>query len=186
MYARACCVLSHFSCVQLFATPWIIAHQAPLSMWFSRQEYWSGLPCPFPGDLPDPGIEYRSPTLQADSLPFKPPGKPKWFTIKWLIIGTLKGECRDNKGKQEGGHNCQKCEPGTVIRQLSLTSWRPNPFNYSPVYTKEDLDKAWKWGFNRDLGGHESESESRLVMSDSLQSHGLYSPWISPGQNRSG
>ena len=50
--------------------------QAPLSMGFSRQEYQSGLPCPSPGDLPNPGIELRSPTLQADSLPSEPPGKP--------------------------------------------------------------------------------------------------------------
>ena len=62
------CVLSHFSCVPLFVTPWTIARQAPLSMGFSRQEYWSGLPCPSPGDLPDPGIEPRSPALQADCL----------------------------------------------------------------------------------------------------------------------
>ena len=55
------------SCLQLFATPYSVAHQAPLSMEFSRQEYWSGLPCPSPGDLPDPGIEPRSPALQADS-----------------------------------------------------------------------------------------------------------------------
>ena len=48
---------------------WIAAHQAPLSMWFSRQEYWSGLPFTSPGDLPDPGIEARSPALKADSLP---------------------------------------------------------------------------------------------------------------------
>ena len=51
------CVLSSFSCVQLFETPWTIAHQAPLSKEFSRQEYWSGLPCPSQEDLPDPGIE---------------------------------------------------------------------------------------------------------------------------------
>ena len=49
-------VLSHFSCVQLFATPWTIARQASLSMGFPRQEYWSELPFPPPGDLPDPGI----------------------------------------------------------------------------------------------------------------------------------
>ena len=61
--------------VQLFATPWTVAHQAPLSMGFSRQECWSGLPCPSPGDLPDPGIESRSPALQADSLWFEPPGR---------------------------------------------------------------------------------------------------------------
>ena len=54
------CVLSHFSCVQLCVTLWTVAHQAPLSMGFSRQEYWNGLPCPPPGDLPDPVIEPAS------------------------------------------------------------------------------------------------------------------------------
>ena len=58
------------------ATPWTVALQAPLFMEFSRQEYWSGLPCPSPGDLPDPGIEPVSPALQADSLPSEPPGSP--------------------------------------------------------------------------------------------------------------
>ena len=56
------------SCVRLFATPWIVARQAPPSMGFSRQEYLSGLPLPSPGDLPDPGMEPRSPTLQADAF----------------------------------------------------------------------------------------------------------------------
>ena len=60
------------SCVRLFATPWTVAHQAPLSMGFSRQEYWNGLPFLSPGDLPDPGIEPESPALQADSLPSQP------------------------------------------------------------------------------------------------------------------
>ena len=55
--------------------PWTVAHQAPPSMGFSRQEYWSGLPFPSPGDLPNPGIEPRSPTLQADALTPAPPGK---------------------------------------------------------------------------------------------------------------
>ena len=62
--------------VQLFAIPWTVANQAPPSMEFSRQEYWSELPFPSPGDLPDPGIEPGSPTLQADALPSEPPGKP--------------------------------------------------------------------------------------------------------------
>ena len=57
-----------FSCVQFFATTWTVAHQAPLSMGFSRQEYWSGLPFPSLGDLPKPGIKPRSPALQADAL----------------------------------------------------------------------------------------------------------------------
>ena len=58
------------------ATPWAVAHQAPLSQGFSRQEYWNGLPFPSPGDLSDPGIKPRSPTLQADSLPAELPRKP--------------------------------------------------------------------------------------------------------------
>ena len=60
---------------QLFATPWAVAYQVPPSMGFSRQEYWSGLPFPPPGDLPDPGIEPRSLALQADTLPSEPLGK---------------------------------------------------------------------------------------------------------------
>ena len=59
-------------CVRLFVTPWTVAHQAPLSMGFSRQEYWSGVPFPSPGDRPDPRIKPRSPALQADALPSEP------------------------------------------------------------------------------------------------------------------
>ena len=62
------------SCLTL-ATPWTVAYQASPSMGFSRQEYWSGLPFPSPGDLPNPGIEPRSPALQADALTSEPPGK---------------------------------------------------------------------------------------------------------------
>ena len=72
-------VVQLLSRVQLFASPWTIARQAPLSMGFSRQEDWSGLPCPPPGDLPEPGVKPASlnpPVLQADSLPSEAPGKP--------------------------------------------------------------------------------------------------------------
>ena len=65
-----------FSHVQLFATPWIVAYQAPLSMELSRQEYWSGLPFPSPGDPPDPGLEPRSPAVQADAPLFEHQGSP--------------------------------------------------------------------------------------------------------------
>ena len=68
--------------VRLFATPWTVAHQAPLSMGFSRQEYWSGLPFPSPGDLPIPGIEPMSPELQADALTSEPSGKPLMNTLR--------------------------------------------------------------------------------------------------------
>ena len=70
---RRCHSLSR---VQLFVAPWTVAHQTPLSIGFSRQEHWSGLPFLSPGDLPNPGIEAGSPALQADSLPSEPPGKP--------------------------------------------------------------------------------------------------------------
>ena len=77
--------------VWLFATPWSVAHQAPLSMGFSRQEYWSGLPFPSPADLPHPGIELRSPALQADALLSELPGnllqKPPCSpdTLRWVV-----------------------------------------------------------------------------------------------------
>ena len=70
--------LSH---VRLFATPWTVAYQAPPTIGFSRQEYWSGLPFPSPGDLPNPGIKLRSPALEADALTSEP---PIWTYLKWL------------------------------------------------------------------------------------------------------
>ena len=78
LLSRRSSVCVCISRVQLFATPWTAAHQAPLSMGFFRQEYWNGWPCPPPGDLPDPGIESTSPTLWADFLPSEPPGKPNY------------------------------------------------------------------------------------------------------------
>ena len=79
-------LLSH---VQFLVTLWTVTHQAPLSMGFSRQEYWSGFPFPPLRDFPDPGIKLRCPTLQADCLPSEPPGNP--LTIKgmrefWVVM----------------------------------------------------------------------------------------------------
>ena len=68
------------SCVRLFASPWTVACQALLSKGFSRQEYWSGLPFPSPGDLPDPGIKPRSPAWQENSLLSEPSGNPEIWT----------------------------------------------------------------------------------------------------------
>ena len=70
-------VCAQLCCVQLFGAPWTIACQAPLPMGFSKQEYWSGLPFPSPGDFLIPGIKPRSPALQADFLPPESPRKPK-------------------------------------------------------------------------------------------------------------
>ena len=71
---------------RLFATPWTAACQAPLSMGFSRQEYWSGLPCSSSGYLSDPGIEPGPPALQANSLPSKPPGKPYICSVQFSSV----------------------------------------------------------------------------------------------------
>ena len=86
------CMLSHFSHLRLFATLRTVAHQAPLSMGFSRQEYWSGLPCPPPGD-PDPGIEPVSPVssaLQADSLPLSHWGSPSFYMSLFKMFSLYK------------------------------------------------------------------------------------------------
>ena len=81
LWLLVCAVLSHFSHVSLSATPWTVACQAPLSMAiFSRQEYWSRLPCSPSGDLPDPGIEPRSPALQVDSLLSETPKTSYWYS----------------------------------------------------------------------------------------------------------
>ena len=74
-----------FSCGQLFVTPWTVAHQTPLSVGFTRQEYWSGVPLPPPGDLPNPGLEPASPVSPALAGRFfttEPPGKPKATIIQ--------------------------------------------------------------------------------------------------------
>ena len=99
--------MDQFSSVQslsrvwLFAIPWTVTHQAPLSMEFSRHEYWSGLPFPSPVDLPDPGNKPVSPTLQADSLTSEPPGTCLinytvvmdyiiWFSKCWTSLAYLR------------------------------------------------------------------------------------------------
>ena len=91
---------SSLSRVRLFVTPWTVAHQAVPSMGFSRQGYLSGFPFPSPGELPNPGIEPRSPALQADALTSEPPGKPMictWYHSngrKWKVKGKLLSRVR--------------------------------------------------------------------------------------------
>ena len=89
--------MKSLSRVQLFATPWTVACQAPPSMGFSKQGSWSGMPFPSPGDLPNPGIELGSPALKADSLPTEPPGKP--LTTVWGQKNTF--HASRNKKKAE-------------------------------------------------------------------------------------
>ena len=85
---------SCLSRVRLFTTAlWTVAYQDPLFMGFSRQEYWSGLPCSPPGDLPNPGIEPWSLPLQADSLLSEPPGQPTQYTVGTYYLLNEKGKC---------------------------------------------------------------------------------------------
>ena len=83
-------------------TPWTVAYQAPLSVGFSRQEYWSGLPFLSPKDLPEPGIEPRSPALEADALLSEPPGKPlgEFKTLLWVLW--FFAHLRVNQGEGNG------------------------------------------------------------------------------------
>ena len=109
--------------VRLFATPWTVAYQAPPSMGFSRQECWSGLPLPSPGDLPNPEIEPGSPALQADTLPSEPPGKPlklncntiSHFNFNYLFtLMMMLWKCcpqyASKFGKLSSGHRTGKCQ----------------------------------------------------------------------------
>ena len=98
------------SSVWLFAIPWTVTYQVPPSIKFSRQRYWSGLPFPTPGDFPDPGIEPKSPALQADALPSEPPGKPPlWSDFNvyhsrdtlWLLVPIFPALLRWDFGKMQ-------------------------------------------------------------------------------------
>ena len=97
------------------ATDGTVAHQPPLPMEFSRQEFWSRLPFLSPGDIPNPGIKLRSPALQADSLPLSHQGSPKiWFTITFsehLIYSHV------------GNHWKNIEEPATLQREPQLSKW---------------------------------------------------------------
>ena len=99
--------LSH---VQFFATPRTVAHQAPLSMGFSKKKYWSGVPFPPPGDLPNPGVEPMSPALQVDSLLSEPPQKPSLAPVltSWIQ------NCAEWEGSVSLCYNkpCRRCSPG--------------------------------------------------------------------------
>ena len=101
LYAKVCaCVPSHFSCVKLFATLWIVAHQAPLSIGFSRQKYWSWLPCPSPGHLPNPGIESRLLTSPALTGRFVTTGATWEAQERGHVI--VKGKGRASPGADAG------------------------------------------------------------------------------------
>ena len=107
-------IVKSLSRVWIFATPWTVAHQAPPSMEVSRQEYWSGLPFPSPGDFPDPGIEPGSTALQADALPSELQGSPNiemWMLFIFLIqqISNQRQLCGWCCGRHWGPINQVRC-----------------------------------------------------------------------------
>ena len=113
-------------------TPWTVAHQAPLSMGFSRQEHWSGLPFPSPGDLPNPGIKPGSPTLWADSLPSEPLGKPlleheDWSQITRVWVQGQQCQEPPQPAWQQLVSETQVspgvCEPGPPMSWLKTLTW---------------------------------------------------------------
>ena len=112
--------------VRLFATPWTAAYQGPLSTGFSRQEYWSGLPFPSPGDLPNPGIKPRSPALQTDALSSEPPETAVSIRVF-------------SDGKEFA---CNAGDMGSISRSgRSLEEENGNPFQYSCL--EYSLDRPW-------------------------------------------
>ena len=101
--------------VQLFATPSTVVYQASPSMGFFRQEYWSGLPFPSPGDLPDPGIEPRSPASSADALPSEPGNQS--FLCSWPCDDITRRQLSANQ-KEDPDHNLPRCHPGPRLPSL--------------------------------------------------------------------
>ena len=124
--------------VRLFATPWAVAYQASPSMGFSRQEYWSGLPFPSPGDLPDPGIEPGSPALEADALTSEPPGKSACISyFYWYPMGFPSGTAVKNPPANAGDTGLI---PGSG---RSPGEGNGNPFQYSCLENSMDRG-AWR------------------------------------------
>ena len=151
-------MLSCFSWVQLFVTLWTVAHQAPLSMGFSRQEYWSGLPWPLPGDLSDPGVEpapLMSPAL-ADVffffffLPLVPPGKPRqgvdsFCTFKQSWCSARAQQSAVSAGAREWGGSHVTVSPYLPVgwkAQLTLRRSVP-PQDYSHPFTFNGMVNSW-------------------------------------------
>ena len=146
--------MKSLSRVQLFVTPWTVSHPAPLSMGFSRQEYWSGLPFPSLGDLPNPGIEPRSPTLQADALSSDHQGSPY-----------MQSTSREMQGRMN--HKLESGLPG----KLSITQiWRWYHSNGRKWRgTKEPLDEGerGKWKGWLEI---QHEKKTKIMASSSITS----------------
>ena len=145
-------MISHFSRVWPFVISWTIAQQAPLSTGFSRQEYWSGLSCPLPGDLPNPALEARSTALQVDPFLSEPPGKHKVIDV--VILTLLQG----NFLTQELNWGLLHC--GKILYQLRFQEapwmfWndaiqeRKLPKNKCHIQNKSKFQKLLSIRFNK-------------------------------------
>ena len=164
-----------FSRVQLFVTPWTVAHQASLSIRFSRQEYWSGLPLLSPGDLPHPGIELGTPALQADTLPSEPPGNPHSHSSCSVNMLT---ECSKSYSHQIL-HFYQAVPKFCKSWELQLKSyrtWHPKtaPLSYKFSWAKRILSTAGNWE-SADLALRKISKTLDQPLTASTQS-----VWISP------
>ena len=138
-------MLSHFSPVQLFMTPWTVARQAPLSIGFSRQEYGTGLPCPLPGDLPNTGMEPHLLCLlhwQVGSLPLVPPGKPcRVIQISGIFRSLsplyLPGPLPASSFTYDDAEESHHVTDVSTCRELRLTVW------------SQGVSSSWWWGSGR-------------------------------------
>ena len=110
--------------VRLFVTPWTVAYQAPLSMRFSRQEYWSVLPFPSPGDLPDPGIEPRSPALEADALTSvkRREAKSKGEKERYTHLNAEIQRIASRDKKTFLSDQCKEIEGNNIIKRTEISS----------------------------------------------------------------
>ena len=135
--------LSH---VWLFATPWIVAYQAPPSMGFSRQEYWNRLPIPSPGDLPDPGITPRSPALEADALTSESLGKPIYFIYSNVYMSISGGSLVKNLPANAG-------DTGSISGSGRFP-WRRK---WQPTLV------AWEITWTEEIGGLQSQKREVIT-----------------------
>ena len=133
-------MLAAWSC--LFATPWTVASQTPLFMEFSRQESWSGLPFPSPGDLLNPGIEPRSPALQADSLPVEPPGELKIP----LLLSCIQLFC-DSMDYNPPGVSVHGIFQARILEWVAISFSRGSSILYHWATRKAQIDKFEVWKF---------------------------------------